>query len=71
MRHTFVRNRPRILMLPTQLRILIKISRTGFPGNVTKIFISRESASLTESETLFGLEKNLTGKKLTSRDSAY
>ena len=70
MRRTFIRIHPRIWRLPTQLRILIEISRIGFPGNLTKIFISRESASLTESETLFGLEKNSTGKKLASRNSA-
>ena len=39
-KHTFRRKHPRISVLPTQLQILIKISRIGFPGNQFKIFIS-------------------------------
>ena len=47
----------RILVLPTQLRFLIKISRIGFPGNPVEIFTSLDSASRTESEILFQYEK--------------
>ena len=65
-----MRKHPRILVLPTQLQILIKISRIGFPGNQVKIFISRDSASLTESKTVFGLEKISKGKKIAPRNSA-
>ena len=63
--------RPRILTLPTQLQIFIEISRIEFSGNQVKIFISLDSASLTESETLFRLQKISTGKKFASRNSAY
>ena len=62
--------RPRILALPTQLQIFIRISRIGFPWIQVKIFISRESASLTVLKTLFGLEKISTGKKLGFQNSA-
>ena len=62
---------PRILVPPTQLQNFIKISRIGFPGNLVKIFISWDSASLTESENLFGLRKIITGKNFASRNSAY
>ena len=70
-KQTFMRKHPRILVLPTQLKIFITIAKIGFPGNQIKIFISRDSASLTESKTVFGLEKISTGKKLASRNSAY
>ena len=66
-----MRKHPRILVLPTQLGFVIKISRIGLPGNQFKIFISWESASLTVSETVFELRKISTGKKLGSRNSAY
>ena len=66
-----MKKRPRMLALPTQLQIFMKISRIGFPGNQVKIFVSWESASLTESESLFGPLKISTGKKLASRNSAY
>ena len=62
--------RPRILALPTQLQFFIEISRIEFPGNQVKIFISLDSASFTESETLFRLQKISTGKKFASRNSA-
>ena len=65
-----MKNRPRILALPTQLQIFIEISRIELPGNQVKIFISLDSASFTESETLFRLQKISTGKKLASRNSA-
>ena len=52
-RQTFMRNHPRIWVLPTQLQIFITLPKTGFPGNLLKIFISSDSASFTESETLF------------------
>ena len=53
-----MRKHLRILVLPTQLRFFLKISRIGFPGNPVKIFISRDSASFTESETVFEPEKS-------------
>ena len=59
-----MRKHLRILVLPTQLGFVIKISRIGLPGNQFKIFISWESASLTVSETVFELRKISTGKKL-------
>ena len=59
-----IRIRPRILGLPTQFKIFIEISRIEFPRNQVKIFISLDSASLTESETLFGAQKISTEKKL-------
>ena len=65
MSRTFTKIRPRILVQPTQLRIFIKISKIEFPGNQVKIFISWDSASLTESETLFQYQKIATGEKLT------
>jgi len=68
--HTYMKKRPRILALPTQLQIFIRISRIGLPGIQVKIFISRESASVTESETRFGLRKIFTGKNLASGNSA-
>ena len=49
----------------------IEISEIGFPGNLVKIFMSSYSASLIVSETVFGLEKISTGKKLGSPNSAY
>ena len=58
-----MKKRPRILALPTQLQIFIEISRIELPGNQVKIFISLDSASFTESETLFRLQKISTGKK--------
>ena len=57
-------------MLPTQLKIFIKISRVGFPWNLAKFFISLDSASLTESENLFGPRKIITEKIFASRNSA-
>ena len=39
------------------ITIFIKFSRIGFPGIQVKILISRDSASLTESETVLGLEE--------------
>jgi len=65
-----MKNHLRILLLPTQLQIFIKISRTGFPGNQVKIFISLDSEFFTESDSLFGLEKISTGKKSAPRNSA-
>ena len=44
------------------ITIFIKISRIGFTGNPAKIFISSNSASLTESNNLFGPRKISTGK---------
>ena len=67
---TFIRKPPRIFVLPTQLQIFIEISRIELPGNQIKIFISSDSASFTDSETLFRLQKISTGKKLASRNSA-
>ena len=61
MRPTYIRKRLRIFVLPTQLQIFIKISRIGFPGNQVKIFISRDSATLNESKTVFRPEKISTG----------
>ena len=55
---TLMRNYPRIFVLPTQLQILIKISRIGLPGNSVKICISWDLASLTESDKIFGLKKS-------------
>ena len=56
-----MRKHPRI---PTLIKsatyvitIFIKFSRIGFPGIQVKILISRDSASLTESETVLGLEE--------------
>ena len=69
--YTFMKKRPRILVLPTQLLIFIEISKIELPGNQVKIFISLDSASFTESKTLFRLQKISTGKKLASRNSAY
>ena len=68
--YTFMKKRPRILALPTQLQIFIEISRIELPGNQVKIFISLDSASFTESGTLFRLQKISTGKELASRNSA-
>ena len=66
-----MRKHPRILVPPTQLQIFIKISRTKFPGNLIANFISSDSEFFTESESLFGLGKISTGKKLAPRNSAY
>ena len=68
--YTLMKKRPRILRLPTQLQIFIKISRTEFPGNQVENFISWDSNFLTESESLLGLGKIATGK-IDPRKSAY
>ena len=47
-----MRNHPRILLPPTQLQNFIKISRTGFPGNRIKNFISIDS----EKNRLLGIQ---------------
>ena len=57
-RQKIMTKHPRILALPTQLQIFIKISRIEFPGNQVKTFISLESVSFTESKTLFRLQKS-------------
>ena len=69
--YTFMKKLPRILPLPTQLSIFIEISRIELAGDLVKIFISLDSASFTESETQFRLQKISTGKKSASRNSAY
>ena len=71
MRHNFIRKHPRIFVQPTQLRVSMKISSIRLPGNRVKIFISWDSASLTESESVFEYQKISTGKKLAPRNSAY
>ena len=71
LRQIFMRKHPRILVLPTQLKIFITISKIGFPGNQIKIFISWDSASLIESNNLFEPRKISTRKKPVSRNSAY
>jgi len=53
------------------IKIFIKISRTEFPGNQVKNFISWDSEFFTESESLFGLGKISTEKILATRNSAY
>ena len=60
--YSLMKKRPRILTLPTQLQIFIEISSIELPGNQVKIFISLDSASFTESETLFRIQKISTGK---------
>ena len=55
-----MRKRPRIpslIISATQLQFFIKFSRIGFPGIQVKILKSRDSASVTESETVLGLEE--------------
>ena len=68
--YTFMKKRPRVLVLPTQLLIFIEISRIELPGNQVKIFILLDSESFTELGTLFRLQKIFTGKKSASRNSA-
>ena len=58
-------------MLPTQLQISIKISRTKFPENQVTNFISGDSEFFTELESPFDLGKISTGKKSAPRNSAY
>ena len=69
--YSLMKKRPRILTLPTQLQIFIEISSIELPGNQVKIFISLDSASFTESGTLFRQQKISTGKKMAARNSAY
>ena len=66
-----MRNHPRILALPTQFQIFIKIYKIAFPGNQVKKFISPDSEFFTESEYLFGFGKISTGKKSAPRNSVY
>ena len=53
------------------IRIFIKISRTGLPGNRVKIYIPWDSATLIESESLFGYQNISIREKLLRRNSAY
>ena len=46
------------MVLSRNDEFLSQLSRIGFPGNQVKIFISPDSASFTESETVFEPEKS-------------
>ena len=52
-------------------KFLKNFFKIGLPGNQIKIFISWDSASLTESETLFWYQKISTGENLVPRNSVY